>query len=1305
MLRKLLAATLLTISSVTIVYAQIGQGALKGKVTDKETKEALPFVNVVLELNGTIVTGAASDFDGNFTIKPIPPGKYNLKATFTGYQPVQISGVVITSDKITFQNIAMTSAAIDIKEFEVIEYAVPLISKDNTATGATVTREDIDKLPGRSATSVAQTVGGVYSKDDGKDELNIRGGRSDANYYFIDGIKVRGSSSIPKASIEQVTVITGGLPAQYGDITGGVVSITTRGASKEYSGSVDYSTSGYKIGDKMVGLDPYGFNLIEGSVSGPLYSLKDSTGKITKPLLGFFLSGNYNSMIDENPSAIGWWKVKEDVRTELIENPLRTIPGSPGTFLNHEFVRFSDLEKVKTRQNAAKNGFTIAGKIDVNTGSSTNLTFGGNLDFRKSREFRYNNSLMNWDNNAELVEKTWRVYSRFTQRFGSGDSEQDQKSASTIKNAFYSVQMDYNKDRNLYQDDIHKDDLFKYGYVGKFKTYRARYYEVDPSYNGGQGAFVQRAFRDTLIGFEAGDANYELAQFTQAYYDLFGWEGYDSNGKPKYDFSKSDPLHGTGGNSGGFYYLDGTNGVYPEFFGDREGFFDDMVRVQQFGALRNGDQPRDIYGLWRAPSFQYDNYEINNNSQFRINATGSADINDHAISIGFEYEQRVDRGYQISPVGLWTLGRLLTNSHITNLDTSKPTSVDAGMQFPVIQYEQQNASPGEYDKTKEEGEAQSFFDYNLRNKLTEQGIITGGTDGVDWIDFDSYDISTYTVDMFSADELNTYFKSGSTSRIDYFGYDHTGKRTTDNPSFDDFFTARDKYGNYTRPIGAFRPVYVAGFIQDKFSFEDLIFNIGLRVDRFDANQKVLKDPYSLFPTVKAGEDLTQYGIKSYEIPSNIGDDYVVYTDDVANPTKIVGFRNGDKWYNAEGAELSGGNTIRIGGEVHPLLVDNSKTASKDITSEAFQDYKPQTNFMPRIAFSFPISDEALFFAHYDVLTKRPTQGPFSSPINRLNPTDYYYLEAVSYTLNNPDLKPEKTIDYEAGYQQKLNNSSSLKLSAFYRELRNQVQVINVMDAYPRKYQTFGNIDFGTVKGLTVSYDLRRTGNLQMRAAYTLQFAEGTGSDSQSGLGLARADKQSLRTNTPLNYDQRHSIITTFDYRYGAGKDYDGPVILGKQIFANTGANLVFNAGSGTPYNRHRNITDRAHILPTNSAVLLGQINGSRLPWQFRADARIDREIELKWKVKGEGEEKVEKTAQMNVYLQILNLFNTKNIVDVYGATGNPDDDGYLNAAQYQTIIQQQNDEQSYRELYSAKVNYPLYYNLPRRLRLGILVNF
>ena len=60
------------------------------------------------------------------------------------------------------------------------------------------------------------------------------------------------------------------------------------------------------------------------------------------------------------------------------------------------------------------------------------------------------------------------------------------------------------------------------------------------------------------------------------------------------------------------------------------------------------------------------------------------------------------------------------------------------------------------------------------------------------------------------------------------------------------------------------------------------------------------------------------------------------------------------------------------------------------------------------------------------------------------------------------------------------------MSLFYKELRDMIQVTNVL-GYPAIYMMYQNIDFGTVKGFSTSYDLRRTGRVQMTTNYTLQF--------------------------------------------------------------------------------------------------------------------------------------------------------------------------------------------------------------------------
>ena len=101
-----------------------------------------------------------------------------------------------------------------------------------------------------------------------------------------------------------------------------------------------------------------------------------------------------------------------------------------------------------------------------------------------------------------------------------------------------------------------------------------------------------------------------------------------------------------------------------------------------------------------------------------------------------------------------------------------------------------------------------------------------------------------------------------------------------------------------------------------------------------------------------------------------------------------------------------------------------------------------------------------------------------------------------------------------------------------------------------QYTTYGNLDFGTVKGFSFEYEMRRTGNLSLVTNYTLQFADGTGSDANSQTGLT--SRGNLRTLFPLNFDERHRVNMNLDYRFGAGKFYNGPNLFGSDIRANAG---------------------------------------------------------------------------------------------------------------------------------------------------------
>lgn len=1239
MLRNLLLTIGIVLATSLVAFPQTS-GTLQGTVLDKNTREELPFVNVVLEIDGSQESGASSNIDGKYVIKPIPPGRYDVRASFIGYKTKLIKGIQINANQTRFFDIEMEPSAEQLDEVVIIDYKVPLIDKDKTVSGGTVTQEEIQKMPNRNVASIAATIGGVFSRDG--EAGNVRGARTTGTRYYVDGMPVIGSLALPQSAIAQQSVILGGQPAMYGDATGGVIEVTTRGPSRVFGAGVELETSEF--------LDAFGYNRVGLNLNGPIFRQRtDDPNKQGKSLLGYFIGGDLTYRRDGSPFAGDMYRGTDEYIKFLQENPLRPSgQETGGTFVNGEFARMSDLEKITTTSNTSRYSATVSGKIDVRTGPTVNLTFGGQYNFNKGNNYNFGSSLFNYDKNSLYNNQTWRVFGRFTQRFPD-----DQQKSSAIRNVYYSIQADYQSFSGSTHDPDHKEDIFKYGYLGSFTSHLAKNYTLGTDTINGQlynDVYIMDNYFDTLYTFKPGNLNPYVTQHTITYYDLYP--------NPAGNWRNSD-------------------------------------QVQLGGGLLNGQGPRSVYGMFAMPGANQAGYSEFANTQISVTASGSMDIGNHELRFGIQYEQRQERAYSIAPTGLWTLMNGLTNFHIQELDMENPTLVYRDNVFQdTIEYNRlYNA------------DEQRVFDRKLREKL---GLDPQGTD---FINIHSYDFNTNTIqyfdennvsqtvslgeglfslDMFSPDEL----LNDGNFYVNAYGYDYTGEKRTSKVTFDDFFNQLDDEGNATRAVGAFEPIYMAGFIQDKFAFRDLIFNIGVRVDRFDANQVVLKDPFLLYPAQSVNE-VNTVGGQTIVHPGNMGSDYIVYVDNANNPTRITGYRFEDTWYNAEGTEIQDPTTLNVGSGISPLLVDNSLSKPP---METFEDYEPQINVMPRISFSFPISDVALFFAHYDVLTQRPTSNL------RSDPRVYYFFDNIGGTINNPNLKPTKTIDYELGFQQKLSPTSSLKFVAFYREMRDDIQIYRYTGAYPKDYTSYNNIDFGTTKGMTIQYDLRRTNNARISAYYTLQFAEGTGSNTTTAQALVSAGLPNLRTTFPLAWDRRHSFNVFLDYRFDRGVDYNGPTIKrekkGKapvQLLNNTGLSLTLTGGSGTPYTRSRNIYSQ---LAGGTRLLQGTYFGSRLPWQFRVAARVDKDIPL---TLSRGEDP--RRGNLNIYVSVNNVLNTKNVINVYPATGNPDDDGYLAAPEWQRDINEQLDPQSFRDLYAIFIDRPWHYSSPRTIRLGVIFNF
>jgi hypothetical protein len=1264
MLRKIYLGLLAVILFGVTAIAQ-NKGAIKATLIDDKTKEPLAFANVIVTSSGSQVATGTTDFDGNVIIKPLDPGKYNVKAVYVGYNKKEIAGVIVGADKTAYVTISLINdGGVQLDEVQIVSYTEPLIDPD-TKSGGTVTREEYQNMATKNIFSVASTTAGVYQQDEGS-AVNVRGGRSGNTQIFIDGERAIGTTGIPQQGVEQVSVILGGLPAQYGDATSGVISVTTRGPQPKFFGGVEAISS--QLTDK------FGYNFLGFSIGGPIWKKKDSTG-VKKPKLGFFLAGEIYREKDPDPSAVGNYRVKDDKYNEIREKPL--IKQENGLFLPAAaFVTNDDMEIIKARQNVANNVIRLNPKLDFKVNDNLNITLGGTWDYRRFNSYSRSYALFNSENNPLTTQSTWRTFLRLQQKFGKQNAKEDEKSQSTVKNAYLSFQVGYQKYNRVTEDDTHKDKYFRYGYVGKFNNFR---YDnpvlsdttkaVDYDYNGD-------GIVDTTINYNtANGVNWNVAGFDT----LLTFTPFD-------------------GNTAAVNY---TTQFYNEF--DLFPIFNTNV-VQGFGGLINGGRPSSIHNLWTAAGVQYPGYVKQDQSIFRITTSFSADIKNHAVMIGFEYDQRNYSQFIVSDAfGLWNLSRQLSNRHLADLSTLNPTidttstgeiNINYGAQFNQL----------------------TNFNKNLYEAL---GLSANSSQ---YVNIDGLDPDLLKLEMFSPDELladgNVY--------ISNFGYDYYGNKIKNNVVFDDFMTKSriSKFGDtiFDRSIGAFKPIYLSGYIQDKFDFKDMKFNVGIRIDRYDANQKVLADKYLFKPAYTRKEMAGQnyYNVSGLDKAQGVPDEAVVYLAD--GNTEVAGYRDGSNWYDVNGNLVQDPKVIldKSNGVANPALKkDDAFYAGKyTYSNNAFKDYKPQINVMPRLAFSFPISDVANFFAHYDVLTQRP-----SDAYNRLDPTAYYYYQqsiTQGSTFNNPDLKAEKTIDYELGFTQILNErkSAALKLSAFYRELRNQIQTQRLNGAYPTAYLTYGNLDFGTVKGFSVEYDMRRTGGFSMNANYTLQFAEGSGSNADGGYNLANTNQPNLRVTLPLDFDQRHTFTTTLDYRFGKGKDYTGPKYTKKkgdeekviQILKNAGANMIFRLGSGTPYTRQNQAFSSVLAGVSQNPTILGSLNGSYLPWQFRADLRVDKNFELEFGKNKPEEER--KTANLNVYLQVLNVFNNKNIVAVHPYTGSPSDDGFLNSAQTGQAYVNSNIlpfgtgfYNGFVDQYNARLLNGDYFNRPRVIRIGVLFDF
>ena len=120
----------------------MAKGVLKGLVIDAKTNEPIPFCNVVVKQDGKQVHGGVTDFDGIYTIKPLPAGVYTVEIVFPGYRRFERDGIQVKASGFTILDVSMVSDT----SLEGLESSkIPIIMCGGIGfDGHRVTREELD---------------------------------------------------------------------------------------------------------------------------------------------------------------------------------------------------------------------------------------------------------------------------------------------------------------------------------------------------------------------------------------------------------------------------------------------------------------------------------------------------------------------------------------------------------------------------------------------------------------------------------------------------------------------------------------------------------------------------------------------------------------------------------------------------------------------------------------------------------------------------------------------------------------------------------------------------------------------------------------------------------------------------------------------------------------------------------------------------------------------------------------------------------------------------------------------------------
>ncbi|NQV50163.1 MAG: TonB-dependent receptor [Candidatus Marinimicrobia bacterium] len=314
-------------------------------------------------------------------------------------------------------------------------------------------------------------------------------------------------------------------------------------------------------------------------------------------------------------------------------------------------------------------------------------------------------------------------------------------------------------------------------------------------------------------------------------------------------------------------------------------------------------------------------------------------------------------------------------------------------------------------------------------------------------------------------------------------------------------------GNNTLDADSYRkkPVDGSFYLQDKMEFDEMVINLGLRYDHFDAN------------TVYPSQRRNPANSSTYFLKDSLGNNILEWDAELSDSVKVL---------------------------------DESRMSE-------YLDSKSVYQISPRFGLAYQLGNRAVLHFSYGHFFQMPSYSAIYS-------NDAFLVGSADYgtTMGNGNLGGEtlglnaqKTVSYEIGLWQELAEGLGLEVNLYYRDIYDLLTAAVVTTYNQINYGLYTNKDYGNVRGLEVKLDFNK-GGFRTNLNYTLQYTKGNADNPQQTFNRAGAKIDEVNKMIPMSWDQRH----TFNLSAGFTAPNYGGFFTG---YINSGTTYTYSPMTGS----------------------------------------------------------------------------------------------------------------------------------------------